>query len=334
MTVKKKSGKPKTPKADKKRKSKKKKYKVRNWKEYNEMLVQRGALMVHISPAAEEGWVELRRTGKRGKPRAFSDLAIETALTLQQAFRLPLRNAEGVVRQLLAACGSAQTAPDYSTLCKRGKTLQVALRVRPLGDKPLHLVVDSSGVKVYGEGEWKVRQHGCSKRRTWKKVHLGFDEKTGDIVAAAVTGNDLHDSEVLPGLLEQIPEEAEISQVSNDGGYDTASCYEAIRKRRARAIITPREDAKIWKHGNAAGPPHPRDLNLRRIREVGRKQWKIESNYHRRSKAESGFFRLKTVFGDRVAARTKENQRTQLLLRCKLLNRFTALGMPESYAVA
>lgn len=328
----KKPKKPRTPKADTRAKVKKKKYKVRNWKEYNEMLVNRGALMVHISPEAEKGWVEIRPTGKPGKPRCFSNLAIETALTIQQAFRLPLRNTEGVVRQLLAAIGTLPS-PDYSTLCKRGVTLPVTIRVRPSGNEPLHLLVDSSGVKVYGEGEWKVRAHGVSKRRTWKKVHLGFDATTGDIVAASVTDNDVHDSEEFPGLLDQIPENVTIDQVSNDGGYDTAACYEAIRKRGARAVIPPRKDGKIWRHGNTQGEEHPRDLNLRRIRKIGREQWKIESGYHRRSLAENGFFRYKTIFGDRVPARTEGNQRTQLLLRCKILNRFTLLGMPSSYVV-
>jgi hypothetical protein len=165
-------------------------------------------------------------------------------------------------------------------------------------------------------------------------IHLGFDEKTGDIVVASVTDNDVHDSEEFPGLLAQIPEEVSIDQVSNDGGYDTATCYDAIRKRNARAVIPPRKDAKIWQHGNGKAPRHPRDENLRRIRKIGRKQWKIKSGYHRRSKAENGFFRYKTIFGGHVPARTEANQNTQLLLRCKLLNRFTALGMPESYVVA
>jgi hypothetical protein len=331
--MKKKPTKPKTPKADTQKKAKKKKYKVRNWKEYNAMLVNRGRLMVHITTEAIEEWEKTQKTGKRGKPRSFSDTAIEVSLTIQQCFRLPLRNTEGVVAGLLDALGASCKAPDYSTLSKRGKTLSINIRIRPLGKGPLHLVVDSSGVKLYGEGEWKTRQHGISKRRTWKKIHLGWDAETRDVIVADVTDNDVHDSEVFPGLLGQIPEETNIDQVSNDGAYDTSSCYDAIAKRGARAIIPPRKDAKIRVHGNTRGTPHPRDVNLRRIRKIGRKQWKIESGYHRRSLAENGFFRLKTIFGDRISARTKENQRTQLLLRVKILNRFTALGMPDSYAV-
>lgn len=320
-----------TSKTETAKKGKKKKYKVRNWKEYNEMLVNRGRLIVHITDEAIKEWNEPHPTGKRGKPRLFSHVAIEISLTMQQCFRLPLRNTEGVVSEFLSKLNTSCKAPDYSTLSKRKKTLPVTIRTRPMSNEPLHLVADSSGIKVYGEGEWKVRQHGISKRRTWKKIHCGFDEKTGDIVCATITDNDTHDSTELPKLLDQIPLEQRIDQVSNDGGYDTKQCYEAIKKRGARAIIPPRIDAKIWVHGNSNAPAHQRDINLRRIREVGRAPWKIESGYHRRSMAENGFFRYKTIFGDKVSARTPESQQTELLLRCKILNRFTELGMPESY---
>jgi len=329
----KKPHKPKSPKTDRKRKSAKKKYKVRNWKEYNDLLVNRGRLIFHITKEAVERWETTERSGKRGRSRRFSDVAIEICLTVQQYFRLPLRGAEGVVGEMLRLAGASCHAPDYSTLCKRGKTITVAIRVRSrLPGETLHVVVDSSGIKVYGEGEWKVRQHGISKRRTWRKLHLAGEADTGEILAGIVTGNDVHDSEVFPEILDCIPDT--IGQVSTDGGYDTRDCYAAIRKRGARAVVPPRRDAKIAVHGNSALPVYARDENLRRIRKVGRKRWKIESGYHKRSRAENTFFRLKTIFGDSVPARTEENQRTQLLLRCKILNRFTALGMPKSEVVA
>lgn len=330
----KKPHKPKNPKSDKKSKAKKKKYKVRNWKEYNEMLVKRGEIIFHITKQAMEEWEKTKKTGKRGPPRKFSDTAIETALTIQQYFRLPLRAAEGVVRGMLEALGASCGAPDYSTLCKRGKTLEIDIRVRSIAHTgPLHLLVDSSGVKVYGEGEWKVRQHGVSKRRTWKKLHLGSDGDTGDIVAAVMTDNDMHDGEVFPDILKEIPDDL-IADVGGDGGYDTRECYDAIRKRGALPLIPPRKGARIWAHGNSRRERLPRDETVRRIRQVGRKRWKIESGYHRRSRIENTFFRFKTVFGDRLAARTRENQCAQLRVRSKLLNRFTLLGMPGSYVAA
>jgi hypothetical protein len=191
------------------------------------------------------------------------------------------------------------------------------------------VVVDSTGVKVFGEGEWKVRQHGYTYRRTWRKVHLGVDEASGEMVAAVVSTNTYSDSQLLPDLLEQV-EEA-IKQVSGDGGYDRRSCYEAIGARQARATIPPQRNAKIWQHGNTKAERLARDQNLRRLRQVGRAAWKRESGYHRRSLAETAMFRLKTIFSDRVTARGFAGQAAQLLVRCAALNRMTQLGRPDSY---
>ena len=313
----------------------KKQYKVRNWKEYNQSLVDRGKVIFHITEEALEQWEETEKSGKRGRPKAYHDTAIETSISLQQLFQLPLRQAEGLLSVMLLKLGSSVSAPDYSTASLRGKKLAISIRVRPIAQGPIHVVVDSTGAKVFGEGEWKVRQHGWSKHRRWKKLHLGIDEKTGDILVGDATGNDVADGEMLEPLLAQLPEGTTISQCSADGAYDHRSCYESLMKRGVSTItIAPRHDAKIWRHGNRKGDPHPRDKNLRRIREIGRAAWKAESGYHRRSLVETGMFRLKVSFGDRVSARTDENQKVQLLLRCKLLNRFTMLGMPESYGVA
>jgi IS5 family transposase len=193
------------------------------------------------------------------------------------------------------------------------------------------MVVDSTGIKIFGEGEWKVRQHGVSKQRTWRKLHIGVDEATGEIVAAVATTNNVGDNEVIEDLLEQVEED--IDQVSGDGSYDKRKCYEAIKKRKARAVIPPQKNAKIWRHGNRGGEREARDENLRRIRKVGRKRWKEESNYHRRSLAETGVFRLKTIFGGSVRARGFEGQAAEMLIRCAALNLMTQMGMPDSYAV-
>src|SRR5205085_1447229 len=131
-----------------------------------------------------------------------------------------------------------------------------------------------------------------SKRRTWRKLHLGADETTGEIVAAVVTTNNVADSQVLAEMLEQA--EDELEQVSGDGSYDKRSCYEAIRKRQAKAAIPPQRNAKIWQHGNSKQERLIRDENLRRIRQVGRKAWKHEVGYHRRSLAETQMYRVKT----------------------------------------
>ena len=313
----------------------KKQYKVRNWKEYNQALVDRGKILFWITEEAMKKWQEEQKTGKRGKPQTFSNTAIITALTLQQVFHLPLRATEGFLASVLTRIAPDLKAPDHSTLSIRGKTIPLRIRVRAIHNEPLHIVTDSTGVKVYGEGEWKVRQHGWSKRRTWRKLHIGVDESTGDILLGEVTGNDTADCEMLKPLLDQLSPEQPIHQVSLDGAYDKRICYEALKERRVVNIaIPPQHNAKIWRHGNIQAERLVRDENLRRVRKVGRKRWKIESSYHRRSLSETAMFRLKTIFGDRVSARTFENQRAQLLIRCRALNLMTTLGMPNSYVVA
>jgi hypothetical protein len=199
----------------------------------------------------------------------------------------------------------------------------------------LHLVVDSTGAKVYGEGEWKVRQHGWSTHRTWRKLHIGLDERTKDILLGAVTTNAVADGEMLAPLMEELPPDIKVAQVSADGAYDTRACYETLTRRCVPVIaIPPHRNARIFCHGNAHAPPHPRDENLRRIREIGRKKWKDAIGYHRRSIAENAMFRLKTVFTDKVRSVKLANQRIQLLLRCRALNRMSTLGMPDSYLAA
>lgn len=197
------------------------------------------------------------------------------------------------------------------------------------GKEALPVAVDSTGLKVFGEGEWKVRQHGWSKRRTWRKLHLGVNAANGEIVATALTANSMSDGEILPALPRRIP--GPVSQVSADGADDTADCYEPIGERGARAAIPPRRGARIGQHGNARKPPLARDENLRVIRRQGRKRWKQEIGYHQRSLAGNAMFRVKTLFGPVLKARRFESQVTEALIRCHALNRITRLGMPDSY---
>ena len=272
-------------------------------------------------------WRNQERTGKPGKPRLYSDQAIACVLRLREVYRLPLRATEGLLRSLVALLGADITVPCYSTLSRRQAGLSVELSA-PAAE-PLHLVIDGTGLKVFGDGEWKARQHGVTKRRVWRKVHLAVDQNTGHVQAAVTTTNSISDGEVLPQLLEQITQA--ISQVSADGGYDRRTCYEAIAKRNAKAAIPPRHGAKIWQHGNSRQERLPRDENLRRIRQVGRAKWKQESGYHRRSLAETAMFRLKTIFGSVLRARTEAAQDTETLLRLSALNQMTALGMPDAY---
>ncbi len=251
--------------------------------------------------------------------------------TLEAVYRLPLRATEGLIRSVVRLLGFELAVPNYTTLCRRRRSLSVALPRRPRTE-PLHLVADSTGVKVYGEGEWKVRVHGWSKRRTWRKLHVGVDETTGEVAAAVVTTNNFGDGQVLADLLEQVADE--VRQVTGDGGYDDRQCYDAIRMKGARSVIPPQQGARIWRHGNTKGERHDRDENLRYCRAHGRSKWKRDYQYHRRSLAETAMFRLKMIFGERASARSFEGQASQLLVRCAALNRMTHLGMPDSYKVA
>lgn len=314
-------------------------FRTRNWKEYNAALVQRGSLTLWLDAAALAAWRNTQPSGRRGASCTYSEIAIQTALTLKVVYRLPLRATQGMLGSLLRLMGLALPVPDYSTLCRRQPTLSVALprSAERATEQALHLVVDATGCKIYGEGEWKVRQHGISKRRTWRKLHVAVDAASLEILAAVVSTNDVADSAVLPDLLAQVPEP--VAQLSGDGGYDQRPCYEALRQRAQaqgqplRVTIPPRRGARIWQHGNRQAARLARDENLRRVRRVGRPRWKAESGYHRRSLAETTMFRLKTIFGDKLSARTFEAQATEAFLRCAALNTMTGLGRPDSYAV-
>jgi len=313
-----------------KTKKTKRRYRLRNWKQYNAALVQRGSLTLWVSDDVIMAWRSTEKTGKPGRPRTYSDTAVLCMATLKEVYHLPLRASQGLMLSIMKLLGLDLPVMDYSQLSRRCARLEVTLPRRAKSE-PLHLVVDSTGVKVFGEGEWKVRQHGYTKRRTWRKLHIGADESTAEIVAAVVTTNNLADSQVLEDLLEQVEEE--VGQISGDGSYDKRSGYEAIKKRKAKAATPPPRNAKIWQHGNSKEERLIRDENLRRIRQVGRKVWKQEVGYHRRSLAETQMYRVKTIFGERVSARQFAGQATQVLVRCAALNQMTHLGMPDSYAV-
>ncbi len=305
-------------------------YRIRNWAEYDAALKQRGSVTFWLSEEVIGQWRLEQKTGRRGASNYYSEVAIATMATVQSLFHLAGRQTEGFVESLFTLMGVDVEVPDHSTLSRRLGKLSVELPVVPK-TKAVHVVVDSTGVKVYGEGEWKVRQHKASKRRTWRKLHLGVDEASGEILAAVVSSNDLSDGDALPDILDGI--DGEIEQVSADGAYDQRKCYDAIHRRQAKATIPPRKGAKIWQHGNSKAERHNRDENLRRIRKVGRKTWKHESGYHRRSLAETTMFRFKTIFGGKLRSRKFENQAVELFLQCAALNRMIQVGKPVSVPV-
>jgi hypothetical protein len=306
-------------------------YRVKNWSEYEKALVQRGSITFWLSDDIEQIWLY---TGEkqRGSQFDYSDKAIESMLTIKEVYHLTNRGVEGFVRSLFQMMGIDLPVPDHSTLSKRGKTLKVKLAKKAHGS--LNLVLDSTGLKVYGEGEWKVRKHGYSKRRTWRKLHLGADPENGEIQAVRLTENSVSDDATVKELLEQI--EQRLLACAADGAYDKRKVYDALNKHspEVEILIPPRKNARIWQHGNLKAERLKRDENLRYIRKHGRPQWKEDSGYHMRSLAETAMFRLKTIFGDELSARLLETQTTQALIRCLALNKMTHLGMPECYQVA
>ena len=306
-------------------------YRVKNWTEYDKALVQRGSITFWLSDEVEKVWLY---TGEkqRGSQFDYSDKAIEIMLTIKEVFHLTNRGVEGFVRSLFELMKISLPVPDHSTLPRRGKTLQVELPKKVSGG--LNLVLDSTGLKIYGEGEWKVRKHGYSKRRTWRKLHLGADPESGEIQAVLLTENSISDDAVVKELLEQV--EQTLLTCAADGAYDKRKVYDALNKHSpaVEILIPPRKNARIWQHGNSKAEPLKRDENLRYIRKHGRQQWKDDAGYHMRSLAETAMFRLKTIFGAELSARLMETQTTQALIRCLALNKMTHLGMPESYQVA
>ena len=306
-------------------------YRVKNWSEYDKALVKRGSITFWLSDDFEKAWLY---TGEkqRGSQFEYSDKAIEIMLTIKEVFHLTNRGVEGFVRSLFGMLSIHLPVPDHTTLSKRGKTLKVKLP-RKAGGR-MKLVLDSTGLKIYGEGEWKVRKHGYSKRRTWRKLHLGADPESGEIQVVLLTENSVSDDATVKELLEQI--EQTLLACAADGAYDKRKVYDALNEHspEVELLIPPRKDARIWQHGNSKAAPLKRDENLRYIRKHGRQQWKEDAGYHMRSLAEIIMFRLKTLFGNELSARLLETQTTQALIRCMALNRMTHLGMPESYQVA
>ena len=301
-------------------------YKTLNWPAYNKALKRRGSLTIWFDP--DMPWAA-KPTGKRGRQPVYSDAAVQTCLTMKVLFGMALRQTTGFVESLLRLIGLDWDVPDFSTMSRRQKTLAVNIPHRG-SQGPLHLLIDSTGIKVEGEGEWNARKHGGAKRRVWRKVHLGIDEQTLEIRAVEVTSSDVGDAPVLPDLLAQIAADQDIASVTADGAYDTRKCHEALADRGAAAIIPPRKNAKPWKAITAGAVA--RNEALRASKDLGRALWRRWSGYHRRSRVETKMHCVKLP-GQRLMARDLDRQVAELQVRVAVLNGFTALGIPVTKVV-
>lgn len=310
-------------------------WRLRNWSEYNRSLQERGSLNLWIDARVIADWKHSAKSGKRGASKTYSDTAIQACLCLGLMMRLPLRQCCGLVRSILALMGVDLPCPDYTTLSRRRAALQPDLAPHP-SQEPRFVLLDSTGLKVFGEGEWKVRKHGVGKRRTWRKMHLCIDADTQDILACQVTEADAADGPRLAELLEATP--GKVKTLAADGAYDSWSNDEHLSKLGIRALIPPCQGSKIRQKKQPGVEPLPRDERLRAIRGFGggdflygRRRWGKESGYTRRSLAETAMMRQKRILGDALRSRSEAGQRVEGLLRCRVLNRLTRLGMPQSY---
>ena len=302
-------------------------YRTTNWSAYNAALRKRGEMLIWFDN--DMTWLA-PHDGRAGRPPVFSDAAIQFCLSIKVLFRLPLRQTAGMVAGLLQQAGLDWPVPDASTLCRRQKTLAVQIPYRR-ADGPLNLLVESTGIKFLGDGEWQARKHGVQGRRQWRKVHLAMDPATSDIRAVEFTPSRDGDSPVLPELLDQVPQDEPIGTVTADGAYDTRRCHTAVLEREAVPIIPIRKNGRPWKDDGPAA--RVRNEILRATRHYGRAFWKRWTGYHIRSRIEAKM-RCFKAFGERIAARDPDRQTAEVQIRIALMNRFNALGTAEIVRMA
>lgn len=304
--------------------TKKANYRITNWPAYDRALVARGNLTFGFDQEViVQRWTP-EPTGKRGAPWGYSDWSIQTLLVLKQVFHLPYRSLEGFGRSLMRLMGLDLSIPDHTHLSRRARDLTVQIP-RQERTEPIHVVVDSTGLKVFGEGEWKVRQHGAGKRRTWIKVHLAVDAHAKDVIGVEVTTPAWTDGEVFRERVDQV--DGVIEQIDADGAYDTREAYAVAAEHQATLVVPPRENAVPW------DADHPRTQALAEIHEKGLAPWKKDTGYHHRRLAENAMYRLKQLFGAGVASRLFDAQVNEVHARIAAMNRMTYLGMPVSVRV-
>jgi len=306
---------------------------VRNWPAYNRALIRRGSLTFWVDEQAVQAWFDTAGSGALGgRSRIYADTAIECALVVRSVFHLSLRATQGFLESLVELMGVELPIPDYTTISRRQAGLDLELGPLPASD-PRHVVIDTTGLKVFGAGEWYVRKHGMGRgrRRIWRKLHLGVDEATKEIVAVDLTTSRVHGSPHMSTVLDSVQDE--VRQVSGDRAYDSGSCYQAILARGAVPTMPPRRNAR---RSTAKDPPAfrvERDAVVRRIKNEGRYAWRTASGATRQSLAENAVSRFKALVGVKLAARRFENQRVEALVKCRVVSRMASLGLPRSERV-
>src|SRR5918912_3979150 len=309
-------------------------YRVSNWPEYDRALQHRGSLTVWVTPAALASW-HPPKTGRPGRSPQYADIAIETGHLLRLGFGRPWRQTEGLLHSLATLLGLDIGVPDHTTFSRRSPGLALATALaQAQRTGPVHVVIDATGLKVYGAGEWLVEKHGERGQRAWRKLHLAIDPSTGEILASELTTNEEGDASQVGPLLDQIP--GPLGSVTADGAYDGEPVYRAMAERQpdppVAVVIPPRSTAVP--SAAAGSTPSQRDQPIQTIRDKGRLGWQTAVGYGRRALGETDMFRYKTVIGPGLRARTLPAQKTEARVGCSVLNRMTRLGMPVSQRVS
>ncbi len=302
-------------------------YKLRNWSDYNNSLKKRGKITIWLSDDVASSWYYEGEQNPGGE-LVYSDVAIEFCLTLRHLYNLGYRQTEGFVEDIMYLVGLDLWVPSYSQIQRRSKVIEIDIRLRKQTKRNIILVIDSTGLKVYGEGEWKVRKHGWNKYRTWRKLHMGSDGADLEILSVSLTKNDVDDAEAGKDVMDQVKEE--VDSVAGDGAYDKIT-FRGCLPIKVEQLIPPRRDGVV--HEDEPKLKH-RNATIKRIKEIGREEWKKEVKYHIRSKSEVNMYRYKAIFGQRLKARKKDFEECEIRIKSKILNQFVELGMPKSYKVA
>ena len=303
---------------------------VTNWAAYDASLRQRGSLTVWFSEDAIAGWRAEGRTTPGGQPR-YSALAILTGLCLRAVFRLALRQTEGLIGSIIGLLGLDLAIPDHTTLCRRADGLDVPRPQPSPGAGAMHLIVDSTGLKFHGPGEWLVEKHGTRTRRSWRTLHIGLDADTGRIVAAELTTNDVDDGSQVGPLLDQVA--GAVASFTADGAYDTGAVSAAVAGRHpdAAIIVPPRSTA--MPSDTAQTNPTQRDRHLQGITSNGRAGWQKSSGYNKRSRVEAAISRFKQVMGNGLHSQTDARQDAEIAVAVHALNRMLEFGRPASVRI-
>ncbi len=304
-------------------------YKIRNWANYNRALIERGSINIWVEEESLEKWYSSLHTCKAGRPEKYSDDAILMLLMLREVFKLTLRSLQGFTKSLFKIMDLDFSVPSYTQVSRRAQTLQKRIRRLIKRKNNRHIIFDSTGLKVYGEGEWKVKVHGKSKRRTWRKFHIGIDAETQDILCCELTENSKGDGEVAEKMLDNFKT---VKSARGDGAYDGQRFRKKVHEKGCRCIVPPPKGAAY--KGADDEWEKERDQSLAAINgfgggEDGRRLWKICSQYHRRSLVETAMFRLKRMFGDGLKSCSMGAQKTEVICKSLVINKMNNLGMPK-----